>query len=379
MVLEKILEETPLSRREFLQLAIGTSAGIALAGCLGPGIAPTPSPTPAPTPTPEKLSDTLNVYNWSDYIAEDTIKNFEKEFGVKVIYDTYADNEELLAKIKSGVAGYDVIFPSDYMVKTMINLDLLVPFNMKNIPYFENIAGKFKNPAYDLGLPSKRYSIPYLWGTTGIGYNSAKVKEELTGWQDSLWNPKYKGLMTMLNDMREAIGAALKLLGYSLNTTKDAELDAAKKKLLEQKPLLKTYTSTENKRYLASGEVWIAHIFSGDLKIAQKDNADLAYVIPAEGGTVWADNMCIPKNAPHKYTAEVFINYLLKPKVIADIANYVYQACPNEAAKPYINSTLLNDTSVYPLDDVLKKLEFIEDVGTATDKYDRIWTELKAA
>lgn len=375
MVLEKILEETPVSRREFLKLAIGASTSLALAGCLGPGTAPAPTLTP----TPEKLSDTLNVYNWSDYIAEGTIINFEKEFGVKVIYDTYADNEELLAKIKSGAAGYDVIFPSDYMVKTMIKLDLLAPLNMKNIKNFEYIAEKFKNPAYDAGLPDKRHAIPYLWGTTGIGYDSAKIREEITGWQDSLWNPKYKGLMAMLNDMRETMGAALKLLGYSVNTTKNEELDAARKKLLEQKPLLKTYTSTENKRYLATGEVWIAHIFSGDLKIAQKDNQDLSYIIPKEGGTVWADNMCIPKNAPHKYTAEVFINYLLRPIVIADIANYVYQACPNEAAKPYINQTLLSDPSVYPADEVLQKLEFIEDLGLATEKYDRIWTEVKAA
>jgi spermidine/putrescine transport system substrate-binding protein len=371
-----ILEEKTLTRREFLKLAASASISLTLASCLGPPSQPTPTPTPQPE---EKLSDTLNVYNWSDYIAPDTISNFEKEFGVKVIYDTYASNEELLAKIKAGALGYDVIFPSDYMVKTMINLDLLAPLNMKNIPNFEYISEKFKNPPYDIGLPAKRYAIPYLWGTTGIGYNSARVREEIAGWQDSLWNPNYKGLMTMLDDMRETIGAALKLLGYSVNTTNDAELEQAKQKLLEQKPLLKTYTSTEHKRYLVTGEVWIAHIYSGDLKIAQQDNPDLLYVIPIEGGTVWADNMCIPKNAPHKYTAEVFINYLLRPIVIAEIANTVYQACPNEAAKPYINPELLNDESVYPPEEVLQKLEFIEDVGAATEKYDRIWTEVKVA
>ena len=175
-----------------------------------------------------KLSKELNVYNWSYYIGETTIKDFEKEFDIKVNYDNYSSNEELLAKLQTGVAGYDVIFPSDYMVKIMSDQKLLANLNIENIPNYENIDRKFINLPFD---PGNKYSIPYQWGTAGLGINISKISENATDW-DILWNEKYKGRITMLNDMRFGLVPALKKLGYSINTTNPTQLEEAKQLMM---------------------------------------------------------------------------------------------------------------------------------------------------
>jgi spermidine/putrescine transport system substrate-binding protein len=322
-----------------------------------------------------KLSNELNIYNWSDYIGEDTIPNFEKEFGVKVNYDTYEDNEALLAKLQSGATGYDIVVPTGYMVEIMIKQGILAPIDPSNVPNLKGVSKTLQNPPYD---PGRKYSVPWQWGTTGFAYNSKKVAGKVDSW-NLLWDPRYSGKITILDDMRSAISVALKKLGYSLNSTSEKELMEAKKQLLEQKPLLKAYISAPVKSLLISGEVWLSQLWVGDTLMAKDENEDIQYCIPKEGCEIWDDNLAIPKSAPHKYTAEVWMNYCLRPEVSAGVSNFVHYATPVEAAKKFINKEDLNNPGIYPTEDVMDRLEFQKDVGEATRIYDQIWTELKAA
>ncbi|MEW6661922.1 MAG: polyamine ABC transporter substrate-binding protein [Bacillota bacterium] len=327
----------------------------------------------APAPQAPVLAKTLNVYNWSDYLPEDIIREFEQEFGVKVNYDTYASNEELLAKLQMGASGYDLVFPSDYMVEIMVQLNLLEPLNHNNIPNAKHLDPNFLNLPFDQG---NKYSLPYLWGTTGLAVNTAKVAEEITSWEE-LWNPKYKGKIALLNDSRETLGLVLKTLGYSLNTTNQEELQNAKKKLHSLLPSIKAFDSENMKNMMVSGEVWLAHAYVGDVMMAAEENEDLVYVLPKEGGVIWADNLAIPKGAPHKYTAEVFINFLLRPEISARIAEEILYGTPNAAAKELIDPEIAGNPAIYPPEEILAKCEWLQDVGEATKLYDRIWTEVK--
>ncbi|NIO05295.1 MAG: extracellular solute-binding protein [Proteobacteria bacterium] len=322
-----------------------------------------------------KLSKELNIYNWSDYIAEDTIPNFEKEFGVKVNYDTYEDNEAMLAKLQAGATGYDLVVPTGYMVEIMLKQNMLAPINHENIPNIKSVSKELANPPYD---PGRKYTVPWQWGTTGFGYNSKEVTGKIDSW-GLLWSSKYKGKITMLDDMRSVISVALKKLGYPLNSTSEKELMEAKKLLMDQKPLLKAYISAPVKSLLISGEVWLSHLWVGDVLMAKEENDALEYCIPKEGCEIWDDSLAIPKTAPHKYTAEVWMNYCLRPEVSAAVSNFVHYATPVEAAKKFINKEDLDNPGIYPPPDVMTRLEFQVDIGEATRIYDQIWTELKAA
>ena len=366
-----------VSRRGFFKRAgaAGLLLGVPglLAACGGGGGTAT---TGAPgTPTTQKLDDTLNFYNWSDYIAEDTIPNFEKQYGVKVVYDNYSSNDALLAKLQSGATGYDIIVPTDYMVTTMLGLDLLQEIDLANLPNITNLYSRFREEPFD---PGNKYSVPWQWGTTGIGYNSEKVPDFKPSW-DMLWDAQYKGKITMLTEIRDIFAVALFKLGYDANTTDPAQIDEAKQLLIEQKPLLKHYTSDTYIDELASNDTWLAHGYSGDVFQAQAENEVVKYSIPSEGAIIWVDSMCIPKDAPHKYTAEVFMNYILEPEVSAAISNFVVYASPNEKAEEFIDPTILEDPSVYPPKEVQDKLTFMQELGADTELYNTAYEEVKAA
>jgi len=364
-----------LTRRDFIRKITVMGLSVAAALSLADGFFGLTRQAYAAQVDRSKLSKELNIYNWSDYIAEDTIPNFEKEFGVKVNYDTYEDNEAMLAKLQSGATGYDIVVPTGYMIEIMLQLGLLAPIDHGNIPNLSGVSDIFKNPPYD---PGRKHSVPWQWGTTGFAYNAKKIAGPVDSW-DLMWDAKYNGKITMLDDMRSAISVPLKKLGYSLNSTSEKELMEAKKLLLEQKALLKAYISAPVKSLLISGEVWLAQLWVGDTLMAADENADIQYCIPKEGCEVWDDNLAIPKTAPHKYTAEVWMNYCLRPEVAAGISNFVHYATPVEAAKKLIDPADLNNPGVYPPADIMKRLEFQKDVGEATRIYDQIWTELKAA
>ncbi|KXG78639.1 ABC transporter substrate-binding protein [Thermotalea metallivorans] len=316
----------------------------------------------------------LNVYNWGDYIDPQVLEDFEKEYGIKINYENYANNEEMLAKIQAGGTDYDVIFPSEYMVEAMIKQGLLQKLDMNHLPNFKYIGDQFKNLPYD---PGNQYSVPYFWGTMGIIYNTKKVQEPVDSWE-ALWDERYKGDILMLDSARDTIGIALKKLGYSLNTRNIEELEKAKEELIRQKPLVKAYEVDAYKDMMIAGEAAMALTWSGDAMLLTEENPDLAYVIPKEGTNLWFDAIAIPITSKHKREAELFINYMMRPEVAAKCAAYVKYATPNEAAKELLPKEVIENELSYPKGNIMEKGEVFVDLGEFTTEYDRVWTELKA-
>ena len=331
------------------------------------------------------LQDQLNVFQWTDYWPSGTVEIFEKAYGVTVNVSNYASNEEAFNKLKAGGTGqFDLVFPSDYMVSIMIDQGMIQPLDLDKLPHWENLEPMWKDEApYDTG--DQRYSAPYFWGTSGVSWNSNMVSgiEGTPSW-DIMWDSQYEGQMTMLNDMRETIGAALKRLGYSLNTTDPDEIEEAKQMLMEQKPLLLTYSSTGRAAALQNEEASPLHCWSGDAFSAywatfSDGSSPINYNVPSEGGVVWVDTAAITKEAKNVGSAHAFINFVLNAKINAKIANYLYYPTPNKAAKEYVNQDALDNPAIYPPEDVFEKLEFIENVGDATTHYSQAWTEIQNA
>lgn len=315
----------------------------------------------------------LNIFTWSGYVSDEIRTGFENEFGVKVVVDIFARNEDLLAKLQAGATGYDIIMPSDYMVSIMIKKDLLAELDRNNIPNFQNISPVFLDKYFD---SKNRYSVPYTFGTAGIAYDSSVVYPAPDSW-DVFWDDTYKNRFSMLDDSRETIGAALKLLGYSLNSTDPDQLRQAKEKLIEQKPLLKRY-ETETQEILISKEVVIAHSWSGDAFRAAEKLPSIRYIIPNEGSSQFIDNVCIPKSAPNKALAEKFINYLLRPEVNAKITEFTKYGTCVPAAKEHLPENLQKHEYIYPPADKMESLEWIKDPGDFLEQYSRAWDEIKA-
>ena len=315
----------------------------------------------------------LNVFTWSGYVSDEIRTGFEEEFGVNVVVDTYATNEDLLAKLSVGASGYDIIMPSDYMVSIMAKSKLLAELNRDNIPNFKNISQHYLNKYFD---PENQYSVPYTFGTAGIAYDSSVVSAEPDSWT-ILWDEKYKNQFSMLDDPRETPGLALKMLGYSLNTTDPDQLNHAKDKLIEQKPLVKQYKN-EAEELLIAGDVVMAHCWSGDALRAAEERPSVRYIIPKEGSSQFIDTVCIPKGAPHKDLAEKFINYLLRPEINAKISAFTKYGTCVPAAKEHLPEEILKHEHIYPTADVLQSLEWIKDLGDFTPQYSRAWDEIKA-
>ncbi len=302
----------------------------------------------------KKLSRELNIFNWDDYFGPTTLKDFERQFGVTVNWDIYKDEEEAISGLQSNPGKYDIIVIGDDEISRLIEMRMLESLDLDNIPNLKNIERRFRNPWYD---PGHKHSVPYTWGTTGLVINRSYIKEKVDSW-NILWNPKYKGKMALLNDPEDIMAVALSLLGYSMNTTNPAQLEEGREKLLQQKPLLAGYLDFLAIRdMLITNKLWAAHQFSGDGMYAVDKNRALEYIIPKEGALIWVDAMAVPRDPPHKYTAEVFINYILDAKVSAKITNYLWYASPNVAARPYILREILKSPSLYPSEEVLKKCE----------------------
>jgi len=316
---------------------------------------------------------TLHLFTWSDYTEETVVKQFEERFGVKVVTDAFGSNEELLAKLQGGAVGYDVVVPSDYMVSILAKQGLLAELDPAKIPNLAHIYKHLKGLYYD---PRNTYSVPYLWGTTGIGYNADLVSPPPASWQ-VLWDARYKGRISLLNDEREVFGMALRAAGESLNAVEPSKLEAAKKRLMAQKALVKTYTSENYDQLLVSGEVVLAHGWSGTIMRAAAERPSIKYVIPQEGGTIWQDNLCVLKSSAHKDEAMVFINFLLEPQTAALITTKVKYASASEEARLFVPKDIAQNPAIYPPAAVVAKLEWIKDVGEAIRVYDRAWTELK--
>ena len=308
----------------------------------------------------------LNVYIWTNYLPQEVIDGFEKKTGIKVNVDTYDSNEAILEKLQSGVADYDIVVPSDYMMKILIPEGLVQTLDRSQLANFKK---------YD---PDNGHSIPYLWGTTGIGYDKQKVKEPVNSWR-ALFDERYAGRILMLDDAREAFGAALRILGKSINETDPAVLRQAADMLKKQKGLVRTYNSSDFANLLSAGDVDVAQGFNGEMAEVVANAPDrLAYVIPKEGGTLWIDNVTLPKGARNLDAAYAFLDYVLEPEVAAKIVNGVHYAGANQAAFPLIDAKIRQDLSIYPPKDVLDRCELIEDLGQTTQLIDELWTEVKA-
>jgi spermidine/putrescine transport system substrate-binding protein len=314
----------------------------------------------------------INVYNWGDYIDMDVIRQFEKEYGIKVRYDTFATNEDLYVKLKQGGSSYDVIFPSDYMIERMTREDLLVKLDKGNIPNMSKIDEKFLNRDYD---PGNEYSVPYMWGTVGIIYNKTMIDKPLTSWAD-LWNEEYKGQIIMLNSQRDSLAVALKKLGFSMNTRNIDELEAAKEELVRQKPLVDAYLGDDIKGVIVAGDAAIGVVWSGDAVAMIRDNPDLEYVIPSEGTNLWFDAMVIPKNAKNKEGAEKFIDFMTRPDISAKNTEYIGYSTPIPEAKELLTDEIKNSLVAYPTDEMIENTEIFKDPTDIIGEYDRIWTEL---
>ncbi len=316
----------------------------------------------------------LNVYNWGDYIDESVLKDFEKKYDIKVNYDTFTTNEDMYVKIKAGGSHYDVLVPSDYMIKRMIDEKMLEKLDYADIPNSRYIGAAFKNLGYD---PQNEYSIPYMWGTVGILYNRTMVSGKPDSWR-ILWDKKYSKQILMLDSQRDSIGVALKMLGYSLNSKNPAELEQAKKALIEQKPLVLAYVVDEVKDKMISGEAALAVVWSGDAVYCRRENKDLSYFIPKEGTNLWFDALVIPKGAQHKKEAEQFINYLCETDIAYRNADYIGYASPHTEAVKKLPRELTQDRAFYPLPEDLKNSEVFVDLGSMMKGFDRIWTEVKS-
>lgn len=328
-----------------------------------------------------QLSSDLTLYNWVEYIDPDIITQFAEECGVTVTETNYDSNETLLAQLQAGGANYDVIVPSDYMVQLMVDEDLLEPLDFNVITNISNMGDTFTNQYFD---PNQQFTVPYFWGTSGYAVDTSVVPNPVASWEP-IFNPPPElcGKISMLDDQRETIGAALMYLGYSINDVDPAHLEEAKNLLIAQAPCVKAYDSQTNDDLIIQGETAMAHIWTGDAILAGSVDTggrdEIVYEIPVEGTTIWQDNMAVPRTAQNKYTAMVFINYLADPEVAAQNAEYVGYGSPNEAARAFIDPDLLANESVYPPEDVMMHLQWIEDVGPALELYDRVWTEFKAA
>ena len=316
----------------------------------------------------------LYVYNWGDYMDMDVVKEFEEEYNVKVIYQEFATNEDLYVKIKNSSEPMDVIFPSEYMLERMSNEGLLNELDFSKLDNFKYVDKDLTGMSYD---KENKYSVPFFWGTVGIIYNSEKYPEGLQKWAD-LWNEKYKKDMVLYYSQRDILMVALKKLGYSMNTSDEAQLEDAKNELIDQKPLVYAYLGDEIKDILIAEDANVGVVYSGDAGIVIEENPKYKYVLPKEGTNLWFDVAAIPKNARNVNRAHDFINFLLRPEIAARNAEYLQYATVESEAQKYLPESLVNNEALYPDRTNMTNFEIFEDPSQKLKLYDRIWTEFQS-
>ncbi|MEC1742963.1 ABC transporter substrate-binding protein [Schinkia azotoformans] len=304
--------------------------------------------------------NTLTIYNWGDYIDEELITRFEKETGIKVIYETFDSNEAMMTKIVQGGTTYDIAVPSEYTIEKMREEDLLIPLDHSKLPNLKYIDERFMDLPFD---PENKYSIPYFWGTVGIVYNPTLLEGmEITSWND-LWDPALKNQILLIDGAREVMGMGLNSLGYSLNDTNKDHLMEAKEKLDRLTPNVKAIVGDEIKMLMANEEAAIGLVWSGDAADIMSENENLDYVVPEEGSNLWFDNMVIPKTAKNIEAAHQFINFMLDPEVAAQNTEYVSYSTPNKEALKYMPQDMVTDERFYPSPELTEKLEVYENLG----------------
>ncbi len=368
------------SRRRFLQLSSAALSGVLLSNCarnIGTTGSSSITGTPAASP-PSSGDNTLHVYTWSAYIDDDLLKGFEQKTGIKVIADIYDSNETMLARMQAGGGNqYSIVYPSDYMVEIMVEEDMLLEIDQDRVPGYADLLEQWQDPPYD---PGNQHSVPYTWGTTGLVYNTELVKKPITDWSD-LWERKSElsRRMTLLNDVREVMGMALKMLGFSNSTQDPKEIEAAYRKLQELKPAINSFTTDGWRDQMAVGDLAVAHAYSVDGIDVVLENPKLEYVVPASGATVWTDTIAIPKTAPNVDAAYKWIEYSVEPQTAAKNLGRLKLPTPNQKTLTLLPKDLVENPDLFPPEEILAKCEVLANVGEAIDIYDRYWTQLTSA
>jgi spermidine/putrescine transport system substrate-binding protein len=358
------------NRRQFLQMSLGALSTTALSGC-GWTLADV-----RPTSERNHSSDELYIYTWSGYTDDELLRRFREQTGIRAIADVFDSNEAMLARIQaSGGGGYSIIYPSEYMVQQMVQLNMLQQLDHERLPGLELLFPRFQDPIYDR---NNQFSIPVSWGTTGLIYNRSVLTEKPTDWA-FLWENKEKlnKRFTLLNDVREVMGATLRSLGYSYNSTDPQQIRAAYERLLELQPAIASFTSDAWRTQILSGDLLIAMCYSSDANEVMGENEDLEYVLPASGSSLWTDTVVIPNTAPNPEGAYAWMNFILEPDVSAEMCKRLSFATPNREAFYLLPEEIRANQSLFPPEESLALSEsLIPFDDEINELYDRYWTRL---
>ncbi|MBC8439723.1 MAG: spermidine/putrescine ABC transporter substrate-binding protein [Deltaproteobacteria bacterium] len=324
----------------------------------------------------------LKIFTWSEYMDEENMpKDFEKATGIKVQLDMYESNEEMMAKLQAGGLGqYDIIIPSDYIMPSLINLKLLTPLDHSKIPNLKNLGHKFSNISFD---PGNKFSVGWQWGTVGLMYNKAKLKDsDVTSWAILFDPAKNPGSFYLIDSVREMLGIALLYLGYDFNSVVPAELKAASDLLIDTKKrsgCLGFKGGVGGKNDVISGVANAAIVYNGDaIQTVSQEPEKFGFIVPDEGSEIWIDSMCIPAKAPNLDAAHKWINWVLEPEVGASLSNYNQYATPNDAAVPFLTKEDLVNPGIWPTPEIMKTLNFVKDLGKDNNMIDQTWTRVKS-
>ncbi|NJL47448.1 MAG: spermidine/putrescine ABC transporter substrate-binding protein [Leptolyngbyaceae cyanobacterium SM2_5_2] len=360
-----------LTRRRFLQSSAAAVAGVSLANCR--------QNITGPQSAGGGDASTLHIYTWANYTDNDLTATFTERTGLKVVIDIFDSNEIMLTKMQAGGGNaYSIIYPSDYMVSEMVAGGMLTALDPAKLQGLENLKAKWTNPAYD---PNNAHSVPFCWGTTGLLYNRDVTPGNPKDWS-FLWDNKdaLSNRITMLDDMRETLGVALKTLGYSYNTNDPAQIEAAYAKLRELQPHIAAFKTNGFENEILTGDLSVSMAYSSDAIALMEESDRLAYVIPTSGTSLWTDTMAIPSTAPNPEAAYQWINFLLEPEIAKTAVERLLFATANQAAFDLLPNDLRNNASLYPPEDVLAQSEGIQSIDTASnDLFDRFWTEITSA
>jgi spermidine/putrescine transport system substrate-binding protein len=357
------------TRRQFLKNSAATISGLAVSSC-GWRLADVQS-----APVVKGAADQLYIYTWAGYTDNALLDRFAEKTGIRVVADVFSSNEEMLARVQAGGArAYSIIYPSDYMVVQMTELGLLTPLDHSSLGGLDRLKKQFQNPVYD---PGNRYSVPLSWGTTGLIYNTEQLKEAPEDWS-YLWEHKQElaRRMTLASDVREVMGAALRMLGYSLNSTNQEQVKQAYEKLVELKPAIASFTTDAWRPQMLTGDLKVAMCYSSDANEVISDNDKLKYVVPKSGSSLWTDTLVIPKGAPNPEAAYKWINFLLQADVAASLVERLSFSTPSEDSFSLLTQEVRENEILFPSEDILKNCEGVAPVGKFMEVYDRYWTQL---
>lgn len=320
----------------------------------------------------------LNLYNWDTYIGENTLADFQAATGIETKLDLFADNDELFSKLKGGNPGYDVIVPAADYVERMIKANMLVPLDHSKIPNIANLDPRFADAVFD---PGRKYSLPYAWGTLGIGFRVSKVEGGIVdSWKLVFDSDKYAGKVSLLGSASEVLGCALKYLGFSYNSTNPAEFKKVEDMLIAQKKHIKVFADDNGQDLLASGEVDLCQEWNGDIVQVMAEDKDLSFAVPTEGTYLWQDGLAIPVGAPHPENAHAFMNFVLSPEAGKHIAETIQYATPNAKALAIASDEYKNNKAIFPPDEIIAKCEPGLYLGEEVIKLrDEVWTRIQAA